>query len=298
MLQTMHRVVLFMDKHGVFLTAVDPDNPGCVLVGQRRHQKLSDAVRTALEENGAFPLQINEDLLEPNVFWGLRMRIELAMPKNMEGKVVREELFHERVNLRLLREVAPAFMRGLDRRACIKIAQRVREIRKDASRHKYILETEMHSLVRELPRQWKLYLTTAGAFKHTVESLPLNTPGDHTGLFARVFMTESVGIPKTHQDFWTKIATLAKVHPSQCVAIEDNLLMGIKAVRAGMSVIYIDRGYGIEGFIRDELKGKIAGVSLSRVSDTIPPNNAQFIVCVKSIAGLKFCLQRAAGSNI
>lgn len=292
--QSKRRAVLFMDKHGVFLTAEDPSNPGHVLVGQRRHQKLADAIRTALEEFGALPLQIRESLLESHVFYNLRMRVELAMPKNTCGQVVREDIFHERVNLRLLREVSPSFMRGLDHAKCRTIARRVRELRRDASLHSYILEPEMRELVQKLAGQWLIYLTTAGSFKRTAQSMPLGTRSSPSGMFLRVFMTESVGIPKSHRDFWEKIAAMVQSHPSQCVVVEDNLLMGIKALRAGMSVIFLDRGYGIEGFIRVELGGKVANVQLSKVSDSPPSDNSQFAVCAKSIAGLGFYLQRIA----
>lgn len=288
--QSMRRDVLFMDVHGVLLGAEDPSKSGVPITGHYVHQKWVDIVRMALNEAGANPLQIKEKLLDPHALWQLRMRIELTTPKTTRGKVVEEKKFHERVNLRLLQKVAPAFMRSLNRKARERISCRVREIRRDTSRYRYVLIPEMRELVNELVKddQWQmLYLTTAGDHGRTAKLLRAQKASTHPFL-----TTENIGAPKSHPWYWIKIAARTKTSPNRCVVIEDNLIMGINAIRAGMSVIFVDKGCGIENFIRDELNNRVAGVSLSQVGGSLPKNGAQFAVCVKSIADLKLYLQR------
>ena len=82
------------------------------------------------------------------------------------------------------------------------------------------------------------------------------------------------------------------------MVVEDKLVVGLNAVKAGMSVILYDRGYGLEDFILGELKGKIAGVALSRAGDTLPAYGRQFVVCAKTPAGIKLCLQRSRAGGI
>lgn len=291
--QQVCRDVLFMDVHGVFLTAESPSQSGVPLIGLQRHQKWVDVVRKALEEAGALPLQIRESLLDPLVLWKLRMRLELTTPKTSGGKVVREKRFQEQVNLRLLQEVAPTFVRSLDRKGRKHIARRVKQLRRDASRHGYVLTTEMREFVHwlvEEDQRWMLYLTTAGDPDRSAQELRArNAP---MSLFARVFATETVGLPKSHPAFWAKIAAKARSSPARCVVVEDNLTMGVNAVKAGMSVILLDMNYGIEDFIRSELNGKVAGVGLSQVGESIPLIGERFVVCAKTPAGIKLCLQR------
>lgn len=280
--------VLFMDVHGVFLTAEDLSNSGAPLIGHKRHQKWVDAVRQSLEEAGALPVQIKAAFLDSLVLWTLRMHIELTTSQTSEGK------FYERVNLRLLRKVAPTFMRGLDRKGRKRIAQRVRQLRQDASRYGYILEPEMrelvHWLVEDNPRGWMLYLTTAGDLESAAKELRAeNAP---LSLFIRIFTTQKVGLPKSHPDYWRTIAAEARSSTARCLVVEDNMTMGINAAKAGMSVIFLDRGYGVEDFIRDKLGGKVAGVDISRVGESLSLGHEQFVVCAKTPAGIKLCLQR------
>lgn len=297
--QQVRRDVLFMDVHGVFLSAEDPNEPGSPLVGYRRHQKWVDVIRLALGEAGALQHQINEAFLDPRVLWQLRMHIELTIPRIRKGRGSSERRFHERVNLRLLRKVAPSFIRSIVRGARKRIARRVKELRQDASRHGYILESEMRELVHwlaEEDQRWLLCLTTAGDPDHTAERLRAqNAP---LSLFIRNFTTEKVGLPKSHPDFWTKIAAQASASADKCVVVEDNLAMGVNAIRAGMSVIFLDRGYGIEDFITKELKGEVAGVHLSRVGESLPMYGQQFMVCAKTLAGIKLCLQRIKTTSV
>lgn len=288
--QSMRRGVLFMDVHGVLLGAEDSNNSGVPITGHHVHQKWVDVVRTALDEAGANSLQIKENILDSRALWKLRMHIELTTHRTTKGKAVKEKKFHERVNLRLLQEVAPSFMRSLSKKARKQIAHRVKELRRDTSRYGYILEQEMRGLIHELVKNdqwWVLYLTTAGDHGRTAKLLQAqNAP------ICSFFTTESIGAPKSHPDYWIRIAAKAKSSPSGCVVVEDNLIMGINAVKAGMSVIFVDRDCGIEDFIRNKLNSRVAGVNLPRVGGSLPSNGAQFAVCVKSIAGVKLCLQR------
>ncbi|KKS53107.1 MAG: hypothetical protein UV19_C0014G0002 [Parcubacteria group bacterium GW2011_GWA2_42_28] len=289
--QQARRDVLLMDVHGVFLSAEDPNRSESVLHGARRHQKWVDAVRQALKEAGALSHQIQEALFDPQVFWTMRMRVELATPKNAGGRAIRERKFHERVNLRLLREVAPAFICGLDKRVRRRIARRVKELRQEASRESYFLDEEMRELVQWVmdgDRRWMLCLTTAGDHDLTVQQLRTQDAPARV----HIFSTVEVGLLKSHPDFWTKIAARVEYPSDRCVVVEDNLIMGMNAVKAGMSVIFLDRDYGIENFIRKELRGEVAGVSLSHVGESLPMDGAQFVVCAKTPAGIRLCLER------
>lgn len=291
----MRRNVLLMDVHGVFLSPEDPSEPDQVLIGYRRHKKWVAVMRQVLEEAGALPEQLNEGLLDPRVLWKLRVRLELTTPRTTKGKVVHEKRFHAQVNLRLLREVAPAFMQSLDTARRNLLAHRIKELRREVShRAGYILEPDMRDLVSGLADEdppWKLYLTTAGDPRRTVGELceqkaPLK-------LFAKIFTTEGVGLPKSHPQFWRKLALLAQSPASHCVILEDNLAMGVNAAKAGMSVVFLDH-CGIEEFVSSELGGKVAGIELSRVGESLP---RQFVVCAKTVAGVRLCLQRVAAAR-
>lgn len=295
MSQQKSRDVLFMDVHGVLLSAATLKRPRVPLIGKHRHQKWSDLVGRVLLDAGALPLQLKPALLEPQPLWTLRMQLELTTPRTRRGQVIRERKFHERVNLRLLKDVAPSFMASLDRAQQKRLARQVKKLRQDTARYRYFLESEMRVLVQELAGPWMLYLTTAGieaevAAELCSEKLTLD-------LFAKVFLTEKVGLPKSHPDFWLKIARKVGVAPRQCVVVEDNLAMGLYAVRAGMSVVFYDRGYGLEEFIRHELAGVVAGVSLSLVDASLP-SRRPFVVCARDIREIRFCLQQAKISRV
>ena len=284
--------ILIMDVHGVFFTAESADNRGTALIGTGRHQKWVDAVRSALLEAGALQLQVKEGLLDPCVLWKLRMSIELTTPKTMRsGRVVPERKFHERVNLRLLRKVAPGFIRGLTRKQRKQLAHRVKEIRRNAPRYGYFLESDMRELADELVQEvmWACYFTTANLQSATQLFRSENVP---VTLFAKLFAPEAVKLPKSHPAFWAKIAAAIKTSPGRCVVVEDNLTMGVNAVRAGMSVVFLDRYYGIEEFIRDELQGEVAGVRLYHIGERIARDGKQFVVCAKTPAGVRMCLRR------
>lgn len=286
------RDVLFADVHGVVLSAATLDRPMVPLVGQQLLQKWANAVREVLDQNGALALQVKEALLKPRALWELRMKLTFTTPRTKKGRVIRERKFHERVNLRLLRTIAPSFMKSLEWKCQRRIVRQVRKLRQDTARYGYFLEPKMRRLIREFAGQWMLYLTTAGRASEVEEEF--RSERVVWNLFVRVFLTEKVGLPKSHPDFWFKIAKLVNADPKRCVAIEDNLVMGWNALRAGMSVVLYDRGYGLEEFIRDELKGEVAGVTLSRAGDALPAYGKQFVVCAKTPAGIKQCLQMAA----
>ncbi|MBI2552013.1 hypothetical protein HYW17_01780 [Candidatus Uhrbacteria bacterium] len=294
MSQQQRRDVLFMDVHGVFLTLEGKQEREIALAGKQQWVWM---IRTALAQAGALPPQIKEALLDPYGFWDLRMRLELSTSKIEGGKVVTEKKFQERVNLRLLRKVAPAFVNSLDLGGRRRLARQVRKLRRDAPRPPYILTPQMRELVQWLVDEdgrWMLCLTTARSSEFAQQLLrEQNAP---MNLFVRVFISEQVGPPKSHPDFWIAIAKKLQSAVDRCVVLENNLVMGMTALQAGMSVIFIDRDDAIEEFISRELGGALAGITLSSVGESLPMDGTQFVVCAKSPAGIKLCLERIKGS--
>lgn len=289
------RDVLLMDVHGVVFTAATADKPRVPLIGQWRHEKWVVTVREVLDRAGVFPPQIKEALLEPQTLWDLRMSLEINTPRTSQGRVIRESEFHERVNLRLLRAVALPFMQSLTHQQQRYLARQVKRGRRNASRYQYFLEDEMRQLVQDLSDTWMLHLTTAGGEMEVErEFRSENVPLD---LFARVFLTEKVGLPKSHPDFWRSLAVKLGVDPQRCVVVEDNLMMGLNAAEAGMSVVFYDRGYGLEDFIHRELQGRVCNIRLSCVGDDLPCHQP-FVVCAGNVGEIQRCLNLARAAKV